>query len=402
MKDVKDSIRSHVRILFDGSVHKTFRGSNADQRFATEVEVLQYLGELGCDFVPRILEHDPEKLILVTTNCGQVVEKIGEKKMKSLYQRLLDDYGVKHGDEFPRNITYDARRGHFCIIDFELSEIVDHKTAGQHRKASPEVTWSAETRSGKRKPDNDDSVRVFSCTEGKPDVLPVDGTFLLEEQSLVLVISDGMGGCDAGDIASRTVAEELAGFLPRTQSKALPEPPDHYFLSCLGEVVENVHEKLNAAAADESNPANLAATLTLCWMTQHKIHIAHIGDGRLYRFRDDKMEQLTKDHTFAWSKLQRGDITERQFRQHPRRNIVYQILGGGNQSVTPQLFSDGFLRGDRYALVTDGIVDGLFDKTIEHIFTDFKSPAEVRENLVTRAYAAAGNDDTSAIVFDVN
>ncbi|MEM0896181.1 MAG: protein phosphatase 2C domain-containing protein [Verrucomicrobiota bacterium] len=401
MKEVKDSIRSHVRIGFDGSVHKTFRGTDADKRFAREVEVLQYLEKLECDYVPRVLEHDPKTLYLVTTNCGQVADKVSERKQKELFGGLLDDYGVKHGDEFPRNITYDARRGHFCVIDFELAEIVDEKAPGHHPKAAPEVTWAAQSLSGKRKEDNDDSVLVFSCEEGEPEGHGLNDTFLLEDQSLVFVISDGMGGCDAGDIASRTVADELAEFLPRTQTKNLPSPPDHYYLSCLAEVIGNVHSKLNAAAVHETTPANLAATLTLCWLSQHKIHVAHVGDGRLYRCRDAQVSQLTKDHTFAWSAYNRGEINEYHFRTHPRRNVVYRILGGGHQSVTPQLFSDTFHRGDRYVLMTDGVVDGLKDAKIQQAFQDTEDPASLLDLLVQPAFDLAGEDDTSAIVFDV-
>jgi hypothetical protein len=124
VKDIKDTVRSHVRVAYDGSVHKTFRGTNAKERFETEVRVLLHLQKRGCDFVPEVIEYNDETLYLVTTNCGSSVEHLSEGKMQSIFAEL-EQYGVRHGDPFLRNITYDPRRGRFCVIDFELADIVD-------------------------------------------------------------------------------------------------------------------------------------------------------------------------------------------------------------------------------------------------------------------------------------
>ena len=122
MKEIKDTVRSRVRIAYDGSVHKTFHGTNREQRYATEVKVLKYLESCGCDFVPRLLECNDETLHIVTTNCGQPVSQLSEKKTKALFAEL-EQFGVRHGDEEMRNVTYDNQRGRFCIIDFELATI---------------------------------------------------------------------------------------------------------------------------------------------------------------------------------------------------------------------------------------------------------------------------------------
>ena len=123
MKEIKDTVRSRVRIAYDGSVHKTFHGTHAAERYAREVRVLRYLELKGCDFVPRVVGCDDETLTLVTTNCGQPVQKMSDEKIQSIFDELRE-FGVEHGDEFLRNITYDARRGRFCLIDFELATIV--------------------------------------------------------------------------------------------------------------------------------------------------------------------------------------------------------------------------------------------------------------------------------------
>nr|WP_240914662.1 serine/threonine protein phosphatase [Roseimicrobium sp. ORNL1] len=119
-----------VRIGYDGRVHKTFRGHNAKERFENEVRVLKYLEEKGCDFVPKVLEADAEALKLVTTNCGARVEHMSEEKMKQVFGKL-EHYGVRHEDAFLRNITYNAREGRFCVIDFEFATLLDEQPPSQ-------------------------------------------------------------------------------------------------------------------------------------------------------------------------------------------------------------------------------------------------------------------------------
>lgn len=124
MHEVKDTQRAKVRIGFDGRVHKTFRGPKAQERFTTEVTVLKHLEERGCEFVPRLLEFDPEQLRIVTTNCGRIVEHLDPKRMAEIFAEL-EAYGVRHEDPFMRNITYRTSDGRFCIIDFEFATLLD-------------------------------------------------------------------------------------------------------------------------------------------------------------------------------------------------------------------------------------------------------------------------------------
>lgn len=126
MREIKDTQRATVRIGYDGRVHKTFRGPDATDRYTNEVRVLQYLEEKGCTFVPRLLKWDEEDLSLVTTNCGSRVEdSISKTRTGELYKELERDFGVRHGDPFARNITYDPSLGRFCIIDFEYAVILE-------------------------------------------------------------------------------------------------------------------------------------------------------------------------------------------------------------------------------------------------------------------------------------
>ncbi|MBK1882635.1 serine/threonine protein phosphatase [Luteolibacter pohnpeiensis] len=124
MDPLKDGIRSHVRIDFHGNVHKRLRGTNAEERYAKEVEVLKVLEKRGCPYVPRLLEEHPLENYFVSTNCGRPAPNLSKEKADRLFAALENDYGVRHLDAEPRNITYSDRLGRFCVIDFELAEIL--------------------------------------------------------------------------------------------------------------------------------------------------------------------------------------------------------------------------------------------------------------------------------------
>jgi tRNA A-37 threonylcarbamoyl transferase component Bud32 len=123
MHEIKDTVRAQVRIGYDGRVHKSFRGHRAGERFAHEVRVLRRLEERGCDFVPRVLEADEAALRIVTTNCGRLVEHLGEDRQKEIFAEL-EKYGVRHEDRALRNITYRVADGRFCVIDFEFATLL--------------------------------------------------------------------------------------------------------------------------------------------------------------------------------------------------------------------------------------------------------------------------------------
>ena len=123
MLKLKETLRATVRMSFDGRVFKTYHGPDAQTRFDNEVRVLRFLEGRGCEFVPRLLEVDPEKLRIVTTNCGSRVEHLDEERRRELFAEL-ERYGVRHDDAEMRNVTYRQTDGRFCIIDFEFATLL--------------------------------------------------------------------------------------------------------------------------------------------------------------------------------------------------------------------------------------------------------------------------------------
>ncbi|MDG1701344.1 MAG: serine/threonine protein phosphatase [Opitutae bacterium] len=124
MGEKKNTAYARVHIAFDGRVNKWFLGPNAQERYSNEVQVLQYLEKKKCTFVPRLLAKNDSEFKIETTNCGQMVERLNEDKCKALFDEL-EAYGVRHGDQAVRNITYNAKLGRFCLIDFEFATILE-------------------------------------------------------------------------------------------------------------------------------------------------------------------------------------------------------------------------------------------------------------------------------------
>ena len=121
---VKDTLRSTVNLTFDGRVVKIYHGPKAQERFDNEIRVLRYLEQRGCNFVPKLLEADAAELRIVTTSCGSRVDRIDDSRVKELFAEL-EQYGVRHDDPDPRNITYRQTDGRFCVIDFEFATILE-------------------------------------------------------------------------------------------------------------------------------------------------------------------------------------------------------------------------------------------------------------------------------------
>jgi protein phosphatase len=264
------------------------------------------------------------------------------------------------------------------------------------------LQWAAVSHSGTRKPRNDDSLIAFASSPDGAETLPANGLRSLASQDLVFAISDGMGGGNAGDIASSIILQQMTEIIPETfKVAAAGFYPDS--LSHLADALRMVHEKINAAAAGCEHHSGMAATLALAWFTPDNLYLANVGDSRIYRSRNGKLEQLSRDHTSAWSQWKRGEINEIQYRTHPRRAALYEVVGGGHAGVCPHFAAVPYQPGDRFLICSDGLVDGLWERHISDALAGCPpDPAGTVATLLKRAIDNSGIDDTSLIVITTN
>ena len=401
MKNLKDGIRSHVRLDFKGHVHKVFRGHDKEKRCRNEAHILKALEERGCPYVPRLLEYNEGENTIVTTNCGCPAPEISRTKSDALFADLEREYGVRHEDPEPRNVTYCPRMGRFCLIDFELAELLPEPRHPAHQQGRVwKVTWSSLSEGGVMRASNDDAYLALEVSPDGARRFNDHGEALLEPSHLVLALSDGMGGGSAGELASRLIlawvkrhARELYEAL-HGHSETGASPP-------LLRLMHNAHEGLNALAAEDPTLKGMGATLTLAWLGPGLIHFAHLGDSRLYLYRAGNLLQLTADHTQAWQKWKRGELTEYAYRNHPRRSALYDALGGGHPRISPQIESLPLEDGDRLLLCSDGIIDGLWERTIATELGHETEPARLAPRMLKRARESCRADDATLIVAQI-
>lgn len=261
--------------------------------------------------------------------------------------------------------------------------------------------WASLTHSGSRKPRNDDSLIAFASGVQGAEMLSPCGNHSLANHDLVFAVSDGMGGGNAGDIASAIILRQMAEIIPETfKAAAAGFFPDS--LSHLGDALRGIHEQINASAAGCPETSGMAATLALAWFTPDNLYLANVGDSRIYRSRQGTLEQLSRDHTSAWSQWKRGEITEIQYRSHPRRAALYEVVGGGHPKVNPHFAAIPYESGDRFLVCSDGLIDGLWERHIADALASCpQDPSETAASLVKRAIDNSGIDDTSLIVITV-
>jgi PPM family protein phosphatase len=259
--------------------------------------------------------------------------------------------------------------------------------------------WAGFTHSGSRKPRNDDSMIAFASGPAGAELLPHSGSRSTGFHDLVFAISDGMGGGNAGDLASSLLLRKMSEIIPDTfRIAAAGFFPD--CLSHLAEAIRSVHEHISDTAACD-HTRGMAATLALAWFTPENLYLANVGDSRIYLTRHGKTEQLTRDHTSAWGQWKRGEITEIQYRTHPRRSALYEVIGGGHANVCPHFAAVPYQPGDRFMVCSDGLIDGVWERHISDALAAPSSPETSARKLLERAIANAGIDDTTLFVIDV-
>lgn len=267
------------------------------------------------------------------------------------------------------------------------------------------LKWSGWTDRGKVRPHNEDAFLGLQFDSKEVFRLGKLGESTTSRTDFAFAVSDGMGGAQAGEFASKIAVEKITTLLPHMfhQSAIGLESG---FSDGLAELFDQIHKALVYVGQSYEECSGMETTLSLCWFTPEWMYFGHIGDSRIYYLsaKEDRIKQLSHDDTHVGWLFRSGKINEREARCHPRRNLLQKALGGGNQFVDPQVGAVGYEVGDCFLLCTDGLVGGLSN---DRLTDGLRSPspiapdANVARRLVEQSVEMDGSDNTTALVIQV-
>ena len=212
----------------------------------------------------------------------------------------------------------------------------------------------------------------------------------------LLSVADGMGGHQAGEVASTMAIQGLVRHLSSSQGAGGVTPiSEWHHAKLLEEVIQQINAEVNQAAT-RPETRGMGTTLTVALLAGSSLAIGHVGDSRLYLLRNGQLRQLSHDHSWVAEEVARGAISPEEARSHPRRNILTRAIGTG-----PQVQVDTGLtqveEGDTILLCSDGLHGLVTDEEIARTMAS-QPPQEACQFLVDRANALGGNDNITVIV----
>src|SRR3954447_13993202 len=205
----------------------------------------------------------------------------------------------------------------------------------------------------------------------------------------LFVVADGMGGAQAGEVASKAAAESFAGELPAA-------PPERI----LEETIAGANRTIHELARKDPSLAGMGTTTTaaIVDLGAEEVAIGHVGDSRAYRLRNGRFEQLTRDHSLVEEMRRKGQLTDAQAEDHPQRSIITRALGP-EPEVEVDVQTVPAKPGDVFLICSDGLTTMLGEEQIAKLLSAAASMETATRELVDEANRAGGRDNITALAF---
>lgn len=235
-------------------------------------------------------------------------------------------------------------------------------------------------------------MKISSATSvGKIRAVNEDSFFVSEipaSGAALAIVADGMGGHNAGEVASSEAVNVLknSDFSVVDDAKAI-----------LLDAIKCANNAIYKMSVRSPNLSGMGTTITACVVTNDKVTAAQVGDSRLYLIRDGKIIQITKDHSFVEMLIERGSITKEDAKHHPQKNIITRAIGT-DSSVEADIYEFSKEPDDIILLCSDGLVNMVEDEKILSIITDTEDFESLAQLLVNEAENAGGHDNITVIL----
>lgn len=216
-----------------------------------------------------------------------------------------------------------------------------------------------------------------------------------EEKRLLLVVADGMGGHNAGEVASKTVVETIESYF-----KSGSQSNNSDTLNNLKKSLEDANRAVLKASSNNVNLAGMGSTCTAMMIVDDKNFLAHVGDSRAYMVRGNKITQITKDHTLAEKMLDTGILSREEARNSPHKNMLIKAIGISEDLEIETYGPFKIKLGDVYLLCSDGLTEYLDEEELCSILNMYE-PEEACKLLIKIANKRGGKDNITVQVTKV-
>jgi PPM family protein phosphatase len=266
--------------------------------------------------------------------------------------------------------------------------LIKPMTAPKPKKAAgPSWAYAGITDVGRTRAHNEDSIAV-------------------KEDLQLVVLADGMGGYQAGEVASKiavdVVIDEITESKLTEKDIARIDPASGISIAMrrLRSAIEKSNNRICSVQRDREELDGMGTTIVAACFYDGRVGIAHVGDSRCYRLRDGVLDQLTRDHSLVQDQLEKGLITEQEAENSPQKNLITRALGiDALAEADTQEFRTR--AGDLYLLCSDGLSDMVENKDLQKELQSARPVKEMATRLVAAANEAGGRDNISVIIVRV-
>ena len=230
--------------------------------------------------------------------------------------------------------------------------------------------------------------------------VPQSKTQYSSHRGHLFLVADGMGGHQAGEVASALSVVSVEDFLLNTVKRffRLKESDEQSVMKEFQEALKQADARIFEEASHHPELIGMGTTLTMAFAINWRLFVAHAGDSRCYLFSGGKLHQLTQDHTMVAEMIRMGILSPKEASRHPDRNVITNVLGGPELGVQVEMHKLDLEPGDVLLLCSDGLNGMVSDARIAALLQEEREPRRACERLVAEANANGGIDNITVVV----
>ena len=264
-------------------------------------------------------------------------------------------------------------------------------------KKSTLIRLTARTDKGEVRYHNEDNFLIGSNLSTQ-DWTVRDEVFEASDAGSLLIVADGMGGANAGEVASQIAVDEVKNYFSKSYT---PESEKDYF-NCLESALFQGHKAIIKHAFDNPECEGMGTTLLLVWVVGTRAYIGWSGDSRCYKYHPNEgIQILIDDHSLVWEMVKKGELTEDEAAVHDERHIITQSLGTESYPPKPEFRSVELIQGDRLLLCSDGLNSMLLDSQIKAVLDQSDDITHNARQLIEAANKAGGEDNITVVMYEL-